>query len=652
MESDSNLETVPSQQSLRKGPETSSRVCEGSSLECSRTDHLSQCCVLDRLFTVSFGVLTFEEKQQAYHGMIQAAELSSTETVLIHAGHTSIGQAAIALALNKGSTVFTTVAESNHKEFLIKRFPQLQENNILSLKSNFDISLMRATKGVGVKVIVNCLRGSKLQSSLHCVAECGRFVQLGTADMEENTNIGMFMFLKNTTIFGIVLDSIFNASFAWRKEMHSAIQKGIKCGIVQPFERTIFTKQNILAALRELSNSNYVGKVVLTLEKEDNTNKNSFSNSEENTTSLVVDAKDSHLIIGTKFEHCLDLAEWLVARKASKITIASRSPRISALSERRLFLLHQYHGAHIVQSSADVLSTLTGAMSLIRSSLNLGPLKTIFVISLNDATSLHNLDVASRSLASLSHFVSLINSSADISESRFKAGLPILDVQWANNKKLESIRPVIRSLNQLLGKNTPTYVYMYVQDELIKDAKEDSSFDELVNFLPSSIEELEGVGFHFMSKSKSPLVLASSLSTGIGHVPEVMPIFIIPGIQDCIKKHSDHLSKNLMYPTVYIELQDHMCLQDSSAIIVKQMRNIQPVGPYNLVGVSWGGILAIELARELQSQDQKIQLFLLDGAPDTTQSIAKLLGTGDELQCNLITRLLGIESNKVTLIAK
>uniref|UniRef100_A0A7R9D501 oleoyl-[acyl-carrier-protein] hydrolase n=1 Tax=Timema poppense TaxID=170557 RepID=A0A7R9D501_TIMPO len=505
---------------------------------------------------------------------------------------------------------------------------------------------MRATKGVGVKVIVNCLRGSRLQSSLQCVAECGRFVQLGTADMEENTSIGMFMFLKNTTIFGIVLESIFNASFAWKQELHSAIQKGIKCGIVQPFERKIFTKQNILEALREHSNCNYVGKVVLTLEKEDKTNKNSLSKAEENTTSLVVDDNDSHLIIGTKFEDCLDIAEWLVARKASKITIASRSPIISALSERRLFLLHQYHDAHIVQSSADVLSTLAGAMSLIRNSLNLGPLKTIFAISLNDASSLHNLDVASRSLDSLSHFVSLINSSADISESRCKAGLPILDVQWAHNKKLENIRPVIRSLNQLLGKNTPTHVFIYVHDELIKDAKEDSTFDELVNFLPSSIEELEGVGFHFMSKSKSPLVLASSLSSGIGHALEVMPIFIIPGIQDCIKKLSDPLSKKLMYPTVYIELQDHMTLQDSTALIVKHMRNIQPVGPYNLVGVSWGGILALELARELQSQDQKIQLFLLDGAPDTTQSIAKLLGTGDELQCNLITRLLGIDSNK------
>nr|CAD7194045.1 unnamed protein product [Timema douglasi] len=63
-ERDSDLETVPSQQSLGKGPETSSRVSEGSSVGSSSADHLSQCCALDRLFAVSFGALTFEEKQQ------------------------------------------------------------------------------------------------------------------------------------------------------------------------------------------------------------------------------------------------------------------------------------------------------------------------------------------------------------------------------------------------------------------------------------------------------------------------------------------------------------------------------------------------------------------------------------------------------------
>nr|CAD7406693.1 unnamed protein product [Timema cristinae] len=64
MKGDSDLKTVPSQQSLGKGPETSSRVSEGSSVGCRSADHLSQCCALNRLFAVSFGALTFEEKQQ------------------------------------------------------------------------------------------------------------------------------------------------------------------------------------------------------------------------------------------------------------------------------------------------------------------------------------------------------------------------------------------------------------------------------------------------------------------------------------------------------------------------------------------------------------------------------------------------------------
>ncbi|CAG2058653.1 unnamed protein product, partial [Timema podura] len=100
----------------------------------------------------------------AYHGMIQSAELSSGETVLIHAGHTPIGQAAIAFALHIGSTVFTTVREIVHKVFLMKRFPSLKEKNIMSLESSFAISLMRATGGKGADVVMNCLRGTSGKS--------------------------------------------------------------------------------------------------------------------------------------------------------------------------------------------------------------------------------------------------------------------------------------------------------------------------------------------------------------------------------------------------------------------------------------------------------------------------------------------------------
>nr|CAD7413132.1 unnamed protein product [Timema poppensis] len=308
----------------------------------------------------------------AYHCLIQTALLQSKQTVLIHAGHTSIGQAAIALALRIGSIVFTTVTELIHKEFLMKRFPQLQENKIfLSMRSSFAISLMRATKGLGAKVIMNCSRGTDLHISLQCMSQGGRFVQLETADMELNTNLG-------------------------------------KWGLWNFFEN--------------------VGGV--------------GGSTQENT------------------------KPWMTLE--------------------------------------------------------------------NDDTFLHNLDVASRSLDSLSYFVSLIDKSGeDISESRIKADLPILNVQWSHGIKV-------------------------------------SNYEGLENMLPSNLQELEGVGLDFLSKPKSPFSLVPSLSSGIGYVPEVLPIFIVPGIKDSIKTFIEPLAKNILYPTICIDLQDHIVsLQDSATNIAK-----------------------------------------------------------------------------------
>nr|CAD7203852.1 unnamed protein product [Timema douglasi] len=166
----------------------------------------------------------------AYHSMIQAAVLSSQETVLIHAGHTPIGQAAIAFALHIGSIVFTTVTETVHKEFLMKRFPLLQEKNILRLASNIDITLMQETIGEGVNVLINCLRGSKLHSSLQCVSVCGRFVQIGMTDMEENTRLMHQL---------IVLDKKFSTSHdLLRKDLNSMreIQEAINSQVFNQIE--------------------------------------------------------------------------------------------------------------------------------------------------------------------------------------------------------------------------------------------------------------------------------------------------------------------------------------------------------------------------------------------------------------------------------
>jgi fatty acid synthase, animal type len=47
------------------------------------------------------------------------------ETVLIHAGTGGVGQAAISIALSMGCKVFTTVGSPEKRQFLLKRFPQV-----------------------------------------------------------------------------------------------------------------------------------------------------------------------------------------------------------------------------------------------------------------------------------------------------------------------------------------------------------------------------------------------------------------------------------------------------------------------------------------------------------------------------------------------
>lgn len=46
--------------------------------------------------------------------------------ILVHGGTGALGQAAIAIALNNGCEVFTTVSDTQKKSFLMKLFPELQ----------------------------------------------------------------------------------------------------------------------------------------------------------------------------------------------------------------------------------------------------------------------------------------------------------------------------------------------------------------------------------------------------------------------------------------------------------------------------------------------------------------------------------------------
>jgi acyl-CoA synthetase (AMP-forming)/AMP-acid ligase II/pimeloyl-ACP methyl ester carboxylesterase/acyl carrier protein len=74
-------------------------------------------------------------------------------------------------------------------------------------------------------------------------------------------------------------------------------------------------------------------------------------------------------------------------------------------------------------------------------------------------------------------------------------------------------------------------------------------------------------------------------------------------------------------------------VEDLAAYYIKEMRTLQPEGPYFLVGASFGGFVAFEMARQLHAQGQKIaMLALLD---TTAKREAKGLSVGERLSAHL-----------------
>lgn len=107
-----------------------------------------------------------------------------------------------------------------------------------------------ATGGDGAHVVINCLSGNLLQAAVRCVASFGRFVQIGKFDLEENNTIGMGLFLRNTSFYGVILENVFDAFPDEKQELHDLIEKGMADLVVRPLYRKVVEHQNVKDILR------------------------------------------------------------------------------------------------------------------------------------------------------------------------------------------------------------------------------------------------------------------------------------------------------------------------------------------------------------------------------------------------------------------
>lgn len=78
-----------------------------------------------------------------------------------------------------------------------------------SRDKSFEALIMEKTDGRGVDVVLNSLAGELFEASLRCLAEGGRFLELGKVDFFNRKLLDSYQFLRNCSFHGIIMEHVF-----------------------------------------------------------------------------------------------------------------------------------------------------------------------------------------------------------------------------------------------------------------------------------------------------------------------------------------------------------------------------------------------------------------------------------------------------------
>ena len=188
------------------------------------------------------------------HMLFDNAKLEPGETILVHAGGSGIGSAAIQLAKKTGCTVITTVGSDDK----IDKAKALGADHVINYRTDrFEGVVRKLTKKKGVDVVFEHVGADTWAGSMLCMKRGGRLVTCGsTSGVSTQMNL-MQLFQQQLRMIG---------SFGCRMEnMANAMQKMAR-GVVHPVIDTEVDFDDIDRALERMEGRQVFGKIVLKLD--------------------------------------------------------------------------------------------------------------------------------------------------------------------------------------------------------------------------------------------------------------------------------------------------------------------------------------------------------------------------------------------------
>jgi NADPH:quinone reductase-like Zn-dependent oxidoreductase/acyl carrier protein len=276
--------------------------------------------------------LSFEEAatlpvvfMTAWHALKNVARLRRGDRILIQAGAGGVGMAAIQIAHHLGAEVIAT-AGSPVKRSLLETMGI--KHVIDSRRADFAHAVMELTGRHGVDVVLNSLAGEAIPMGLSCLAEFGRFIEIGKRDIYQNSRIPLWPLRRNASFHVVAMDAVFGGDEELARQLLQEVTEMVEQGTLSPLPFRSFPACRIDAAFRLMAQGKHIGKVVVAFSERFVPRRG-----EPPAQTFAVKRDGCYLITGAFGGFGKVLAQWLVECGARHLVLASRSGAVTPEAE-------------------------------------------------------------------------------------------------------------------------------------------------------------------------------------------------------------------------------------------------------------------------------------------------------------------------------
>jgi putative PIG3 family NAD(P)H quinone oxidoreductase len=200
----------------------------------------------------------------AQEAVCTLGQLHKSEAILIHAGGSGVGSAALQLAHLIGATLFTTTSSPEKYE----RIKEFGNPTIINYKEqDFATEIMRLTDNRGVNVIIDFIGARYLAQHLQILQTSGRLSMVGMMGGNEATINLESILRKRLQIKGLMMR---NRPIAEKRFITQQFKKTwlpfFETGLLKPIIDRVFPFAEAAAAHAYMESNKNVGKIILSME--------------------------------------------------------------------------------------------------------------------------------------------------------------------------------------------------------------------------------------------------------------------------------------------------------------------------------------------------------------------------------------------------